>query len=83
MKTNDDCRMDLLSQLGLPLLDCRHDHVSYSSSRQPVQASANASMDLVHVPPRLDVGVPFDGDDIEIASATVIAAVDYRPSERG
>ena len=56
---DDNSGHDLLPQLGLSLLDGRHDHVASTTSRQTVQARTDT----------------LDGDDVEVTSAGVVAAV--------
>lgn len=50
--SDDNGGVDLLSQLGLSLLDGGHDHVTDTTSGQTVQAGTDT----------------LDGDDIQVAS---------------
>jgi len=56
---DDDGGVDLLAELGLSLLDSRHDHVADTTSREPVEAGTDT----------------LDGDDVEVACAGVVCAV--------
>jgi hypothetical protein len=60
--SDNDCGHDLLPQLGLSLLDSRHDHISNTTSRQTVKTRTDT----------------LDGDDVEISCTAVIAAVHDR-----
>lgn len=51
--------MDLLSELGLSLLDGGHDHVTDTASGQSVQTSTGT----------------LDGDDVQVSGAGVVTAV--------
>jgi hypothetical protein len=60
--SDNNCGHDLLPQLGLSLLDSRHDHISNTTSRQTVKTRTDT----------------LDGDDVEISCTAVIAAVHDR-----
>jgi hypothetical protein len=57
--SDNDGGHDLLPQLRLSLLDCGHDHVASTTSRQTVETRT----DTLH------------GDDVQVAGARVVAAV--------
>lgn len=52
-------RHNLFSQLRLSLLDCSHHHIANTGSGKTVETGTDA----------------FDGDDVEISSAAVVAAI--------
>jgi hypothetical protein len=52
-------RHNFLSQLRLSLLNCSHNHIANTASRESVETSTNT----------------LDGDDVQISCAGVIAAV--------
>jgi hypothetical protein len=56
---DDNGGVDLLSELGLSLLDCGHNHVADTASRQSVEASTNT----------------LNGDDVEVSCTRVVGAV--------
>ena len=56
---DNDGGHDLLPQLGLSLLDGRHDHVTSTASGQAVEARTNT----------------LDGDDVQVTGTGVVAAV--------
>jgi hypothetical protein len=56
---DNDGGHDLLPQLGLSLLDGRHDHVSRTTGRQTVKTRTDT----------------LDGDDVQVAGTGVVAAV--------
>jgi hypothetical protein len=56
---DNNSRHDLLSELGLTLLDGGHDHVTDTGSRQTVQSSTET----------------LDSNDVEVSSTRVVAAV--------
>jgi hypothetical protein len=58
---HDNRGHDLFAELGLALLDGRHDHVAYAGGGEAVQAGAEA----------------LHGDDVEVPGAGVVAAVHY------
>lgn len=58
---NNDSGHNLLSEFGLSLLDSSHDHVSDTSGGKTVQAGT----DTLH------------GDDVQVASTGVVAAVHH------
>ena len=57
---------DLLAELGLSLLDGGHDHVSDTGSGETVQAGTDT----------------LDGDDVQVASTGVVAAVHHGATVR-
>jgi hypothetical protein len=57
--SDDNGGVDLLSELGLALLDGGHDHVTDTSSRESVQAGTDT----------------LDGDDVQVSGAGVVCAV--------
>ena len=56
---DNDGGVDLLSQLGLSLLDGGHDHVTDTAGGQAVQAGTDT----------------LDGDDVQVAGTGVVGAV--------
>lgn len=58
--TDDDARHDLLTELGLALLDGAHDHVAGGGLGEAVQPGADVA----------------DGDDVHVLGAGVVGAVD-------
>lgn len=58
---DDNGGHDLLAQLGLTLLDGGHDHVTDTGSGQTVQTGTGTS----------------DGNDVQVASTGVVAAVHH------
>jgi hypothetical protein len=58
----DDRGHDFLPQFWLSLLDCGHDHVADTTSRESVQACTDT----------------LDGDNVEITSARVVTAIHDR-----
>lgn len=64
--TDDNGGHDLLAQLGLTLLDGGHDHVTDTSSGQTVQAGTGTG----------------DGNDVQVASTGVVAAVHHGATNR-
>jgi hypothetical protein len=58
---HNNCRHDLLPQLRLALLDRRHDHITDTASRETVETRTDT----------------FDGDDVEISGARVVAAIHH------
>lgn len=64
--TDDNGGHDLLSQLGLSLLDGSHDHVTDTGSGQTVQASTDT----------------LDGDDVQVTGTGVVAAVHHGAAKR-
>ena len=63
---DDNGGHDLLAELGLSLLDGGHDHVTDTGSRETVEAGT-------------DTG---DGDDVQVASTRVVAAVHHGATVR-
>lgn len=59
--TDNDSGHNLLAELGLSLLDGGHDHVSDTGSGETVQTGTGT----------------LDGDDVQVASTGVVAAVHH------
>lgn len=57
--SDDNGGVDLLSELGLSLLDGGHDHVTDTTSGQSVQAGTDT----------------LDGDDVEVSGTGVVGAI--------